>query len=238
MILDSVPSETSDPPAAHPADHLPRVIELPHLPSTAWRGIRMLLETVAVPTLLLYICVRTVGSFWGFVAILAWCALTLAVRWIQQRRVPGTLILAFGITIGRSSVAMAMSSVYVYLLQPVIGSIFMAALFLGSAAVGRPVTIRLAQDFITLPSHLFHDRGIRKLFAQVCVLWGVSRLIDAGMSLGILDLGVNAGLLSRGVLSGTLTIFSVLACALWGWTRLSRTHGVVFRRAATVPVAA
>jgi hypothetical protein len=228
VILNNVFAETTETSS--------RVIELPHLPSTAWRGIRMLVETVAVPTLLLYVCVRTVGSFWGFIAILGWCAFTLTVRWITQRRVPGTLIVAFGMTAGRSCVAMAMSSVYVYLLQPVIGSIFMAVLFLGSAAIGRPVTIRLAQDFITLPSHLFHDRGIRRLFAQVCVLWGLSRLIDAGMSIGILDWGVNAGLLSRGVLSGTLTVLSIAACACFGWTRLRNTHGVTFRRRAAVAV--
>ncbi|TSE00324.1 hypothetical protein FOS14_07805 [Skermania sp. ID1734] len=107
----------------------------------------------------------------------------------------------------------------------------MAALFLGSAAVGRPITLKLAQDFVTLPATLIHDRKVRRLFAQICVLWGCSRLLDAGMSLGVLHWGVDAGLLSRGVLSGLLTGLTICVCAYFGWTRLHRNHGVVFRRA-------
>jgi hypothetical protein len=157
----------------------PFVLDLGSLRPAAVRGARMLLETVVIPTLLLLACVKTVGSFWGLVAVLSWCGAALAVRWTTGQRVPGTLLLAVGMLVGRTSIAMAFSSVYVYLLQPVAGSLFMALLFLGSVVIGRPVTMRLAQDFVALPKHLFHDRRVRRMFAQVALLWGFSRVVDA-----------------------------------------------------------
>jgi hypothetical protein len=204
----------------------PFVLDLGTLRPAALHGVRMLLETVVVPTLLLLACVKTVGSFWGMVAVLSWCAAALSVRWVTGKRVPGTLLLAVGMLVGRTSIAMAFSSVYVYLLQPVAGSLLMALLFLGSVAIGRPVTMRLAQDFVALPRHLFADHRVRRMFAQVALLWGFSRVLDAGMSLGFLHWGLDAGLMSRGMLSSLLTVTTVVACAYWGWTRLNRVPGV------------
>jgi hypothetical protein len=205
------------------------VIEVGELRPHLWRAVRMFSETVLVPTLLLYALLHTVGLVTALSAVLGWCALTLIVRWIAGHQVPGTLLLCVGLLVGRTSLALALSSAVVYLLQPVFGSILMAALFLGSAAIGRPVTVRLARDFITLPAHLFHRQGVRKMFSQVAMVWGGSRLIDAGMSLGLLHWGIDAGLLSRGVLSGLLTVLTIVGCACWGWRSLRRLPGVTLR---------
>ncbi|HEY7054574.1 MAG TPA: VC0807 family protein [Mycobacterium sp.] len=209
--------------------HQHHIIEIAKLKPTILRGALLLLETVVVPTLLLYACTNTVGSFWGLIAVLGWCALTVGARLTMRQRVPGTLLLVVGGLVGRTTIALVFSNVYVYLLQPIVGSLFMAALFLGSAAIGRPVTARLAQDFVALPAHLFHDRRVRRIFVNVSLIWGLSRLIDAGMSVGSLHFGVDAGLLSRGVLSTTLTVVTILVCALWGWRRMRRVPGVSFR---------
>jgi hypothetical protein len=209
-----------------------QVIDLGHLPAAARRGTRLLLETVVVPTLLLYAGMVTVGAVAGLAAVLGWCALTVAVRIVTVGRVPGVLLLAVTMLVGRTAVALALSSVYVYLLQPVVGSMFMATLFIGSALIGRPITLRLAQDFVHLPALLTEDRRVRRMFVQVSLLWGVSRLLDAGLSLGVLHWGVAAGVFSRGVFSGLLTALSVGACAYWGWSRLQRIEGLRFSFAA------
>lgn len=216
---------------AEVAEH---VIELGHIRPTLYSGLRLLLETAVVPTLLLYACMVTVGGFYGLIAVLAWCALTVAIRMMTVRRIPGTLLLAVAMLVGRTSIALALSSVYVYLLQPVAGSMFMAVLFIGSALIGRPITIRLAQDFFNLPIRLTSDARVRKMFIQVSLLWGVSRLLDAGMSLGVLHWGIAAGLFSRGVFSGLLTALSIGVCAYWGWSRLQRIDGIRFHFGAPV----
>jgi hypothetical protein len=145
------------------------------------------------------------------------------------RRVPGTLVLVFTMLVARTTIALVLSSVYVFLLQPIAGSVLMAVLFIGSAVIGRPITMRLAQDFVHLPERLVLDQRVRRMFVQVSLLWGVSRLLDAGMSLGVLHFGVTAGVFSRGVFSGLLTALSVGVCAYFGWSRLHRIEGVTFR---------
>jgi hypothetical protein len=215
------------------------VIELGHVRPTLVRGGRLLLETVIVPTLLLYACVVTVGGFIGLVAVLGWCVATVGVRLVTVRRVPGTLLLAIAMLVARTTIALALSSVYVFLLQPIAGSMVMALLFIGSALIGRPITLRLAQDFVRLPTDLVSDARVHRMFVQVSLLWGVSRLLDAGMSLGILHFGLVAGIFSRGILSGILTALSIGACAYFGWTRLHRIEGVTVRfGAAKAPEAA
>ncbi|TWP37673.1 hypothetical protein [Leekyejoonella antrihumi] len=198
------------------------VIDRAFVRDSAVRGGRLLVETVMVPSLLLYGGIMTLGKIWGLAAVLCWCAFTVGLRLHHSARVPRTLLLAVGMLVGRTTIALALSSVYVFLLQPIAGSLFMAVLFLGSAAIGRPITMHLARDFIALPQALFHDRLARRMFTQVCVLWGVSRLIDAAMSVGFLRLGLGAGLLSRGLLSSTLTVASIAVCTAWGWSRIRR----------------
>jgi hypothetical protein len=210
-------------------DAPPYVIEIGALRPAVTRAARLFAETVLVPTGLLYVLLHTAGLVPALAAVLGWCALTVTVRWIAGRHLPGTLLVCAGSLCARATVALALSSALVYLVQPVIGSLFMAALFLGSALLGRPITMRLARDFVALPVHLLHHRGLRRVFTQTAALWGLGRLIDAGMSLGFLHMGLDAALLSRGLLSGVLTALMVVVCAAWGVRSLRRMPDVTFR---------
>jgi hypothetical protein len=217
-------------PLAHepwlPAGEAPVLaIEINGLRQHLWRAGRLFAESALIPTALLAGLLHVVGLRAALAAAVGWCALTALVRWVAEGRVPGTLLLCASVLAGRSALALVTSSAVVYLLQPVVGSSVMAALFVGSALVGRPVTVRLARDFVHVPSQLLRQRGVRRMFSQVALLWGGSRLIDAGMSLGFLSLGVEAGLLSRAVLSPVLTVLTVVVCTLWG-RRALRREGV------------
>ena len=169
------------------------VIELGSLRPTLVRAARMFLETILVPTVLLYVLLHTVGLVAGLSAVLGWCALTVTVRLVSKRHLPGTLLVCVGMLCARAALALVLSSALVYLLQPVIGSVLMAVLFVGSALIGRPITMRLVHDFVALPAQVLHHQGIRRMFTQIALLWGLGRLIDAGMSLGFLHLGLDAG---------------------------------------------
>lgn len=182
-----------------------------------------------VPTGLLYLLLHTAGLLPALITVIGWSVITVTIRWLSGRHLPGTLLVCAGAMIARASVALALSSALVYFVQPVIASVFMAALFLGSALLGRPITRRLARDFVALPAHLRHHPGLQKVFVQTAALWGLGRLVDAGMSLGFLHLGIDAAILSRGVLSGILTAVMVGVCAWWGIRALRRMPDLHFR---------
>lgn len=205
------------------------VIDVGDLRPLLLRAGRLFVETVLVPTGLFYLLLHSAGLIAGLIGVIGWSVLVVAGRWLFGRRLPGTLLVCAGVLCGRACVAMLLSSAVVYLMQPVVGSIFMALLFLGSAAVGRPVTMRLARDFIEFPAQLFHRHGVRRMFAQVAVVWGGSRLLDAGMSVLFLRWGIDAGLLSRGLFSGVLTALTIIGCAYWGWRSLRRLPGITLR---------
>lgn len=192
------------------------VVDLPPLRPTLLGAARLLAETVLIPTALLAILLHVSGLVVAFAAALGWVYLTVAVRWFAGRRMPGTLMLCATILTSRACVALWLSSALVYLLQPVIGSIFMAVLFMGSALFGRPVTIRLARDFVHLPKHVLDRHRVRKMFRDVAILWGMSRIVDAAMNLGFISGGVDAGMVGRGLVSPVLTVLTVLVCAYWG----------------------
>jgi len=211
-------------------DHLhEHLIEIGRVGKVVANALLMLTEAVLVPTLILYVAMRTVGSVPGLVGVIAWCLLTMGVRWMTGRRVPSTLLLVIGILVLRSGVALACSSVWLFLLQPIAASVLMGVLFIGSAAIGRPVTQRLAQDFVHLPERLLADRRVRRMFVEVALIWGLSRVLDAAMSLGSLHFGAEFGVLARGILSIGFTAISIGACTYWGWRRMHAIPGVRFR---------
>lgn len=210
------------------ADH-DHLIEIGRVGKVVGNAALMLTEAVLVPTLILYVAMRTVGSVAGLIGVIAWCLATMGVRWARGKRVPSTLLLVIGILVLRSAVALACTSVWLFLLQPIAASVLMGVLFIGSAAIGRPVTQRLAQDFVHLPERLLADRRVRRMFVEVALIWGLSRVLDAGMSLGSLHFGTEFGVLARGVLSIAFTALSIGACTYWGWRRMHAIPGVRFR---------
>lgn len=214
-------------PAAPIAPH-EHLIEIGQIGGVVARALLLLTESVLVPTAILYICMRTVGTAPGLAGVLGWCAMTMGLRFILGRRVPSTLLLVVGILVARTAIALAASSVWLYLLQPVAASILMSVVFVGSALIGRPVTQRLAQDFVRLPERLLADRRMQRVFIEVALIWGVSRAIDAAIGLDSLHWGASVGVLARGVLSTGLTALSIGVCVYWGWRRVQAIPGVRF----------
>lgn len=206
-------------------------VEIAALRPTLIRAGRLLIETVIVPSLLMAVLLRMSGLVAAVSAALGWTALVVAVRWISDRRMPGTVLLCAGMISTRAAFALITSSAVVYLVQPLMASCFMALLFLGSALIGKPITERLARDFVNLPAEVLNRRAVRRLFTEVAILWGLSRLADAGMNLSFLHWsGVSAGLLSRGLLSPVLTGLSIALCTWWG-VRSFRREGITLRLA-------
>jgi hypothetical protein len=221
-LLPDVPTlEAALTPASDRLRHAD-VLEISGLRATVLRAGRLLLEAVVVPTVLLAVLLHVIGTTRSILVAVGWCVCAIGFRWLVDRRLPGTLLLGSAALAARAAFALASGSLLIYLLQPVLGSVVMALLFLGSAAFGRPITLRLARDFVHVPAHILDRRGVRRMFTEVAVIWGVSRLLDVAINLGFLHRGVDAGLWARGLLSPLLTVLAVAVCTAWGWRSLRR----------------
>ncbi|MDH2415697.1 hypothetical protein [Nocardioides sp. CER19] len=207
------------------SDHL---IELGRIGKVVGNALLMLGEAVLAPTLILYVAMRTVGAVPGLVGVIAWCLLTVLVRRAVGARLPSTMLMMLGVLVLRTGLALATTSVWIYLLQPVAASLLMSIVFAGSALLGRPITQRLAQDFVHLPERLLVDPRVRRMFIEVALIWGLSRALDAALSLGSLHFGADFAVLARGALSIGLTALSIGACTYWGWRRMRAIPGVRF----------
>jgi hypothetical protein len=205
------------------------VIHLGGLKLTLVRSVRLFLEAAIIPSLIFLFTLKAAGISWAVVAALGWLYLALGVRWILDGRIPGTLMLCAGMFHGRALVALLTASAAVYLLQPIATSVTMAVLFLGSAFIGRPVTIRLARDFVHVPAEVLARARVRRMFTEVALIWGLSRVIDAVVTVVMMQTSMTAGLLSRSLISPTITVLSIGICAAWG-LRALRSDGIHVRR--------
>src|SRR4051794_33296774 len=197
-------------------------IHLGGLRPTLLRSGQLFVEALLVPGLLFALVLHFFGLFPALGASLGWCYLVVGARWIRGRRLSGTMLMCLGMMSGRAIIALATSSALLYLMQPVVGSVCTALMFVGSAVFGRPITVRLARDFVNIPAHVLARRGVRRMFTEIAVLFGLSRLADAGMTLSFLHFGVSAGMLSRSLLSPLLTLCTIGACTVWGFRSLRR----------------
>ncbi|HEU5270425.1 MAG TPA: hypothetical protein VFU36_10930 [Jatrophihabitans sp.] len=222
MQATRTPEETAAPVCGEAVPAAKLEVHLGCLRSTLLRSGQLFVEALLVPGLLFALVLHFVGLLPALGASLGWCYLVVGTRWIRGRRLSGTMLMCLGMMSGRAIVALATSSALLYLMQPVVGSVCTALMFVGSALFGRPITMRLARDFVSIPAHVLARRGVRRMFTEIAVLFGLSRLADAGMTLSFLHFGVSAGMLSRSLLSPLLTLCTIGACTIWGFRSLRR----------------
>ena len=193
--------------------HAPHV-ELPGLRRIARHAGPRLVEATVVPLVLFYLGMATVGVFGALVVALAWSYAALLRRLLRGERLPGVLLLGtIGLTL-RTAISFASGSVFLYFLQPTIGTVAVAAAFLLSVPAGRPLAERLAADLCPLPPEVVAHPRVRTFFARVSLLWALVYLVNAAVTLWLLlnqPLGVYlvATKVMSLVLSGTALAVSV-----------------------------
>lgn len=159
---------------------------IPRLRTMARNAIPHLVEGTLVPLGLFYAAMALSG-IWGAIALsLTWSWGAIAIRAVTRRRIPGLLVVgALGLTV-RSLLSYFSGSVFLYFLQPTLGTVVLAAVFLLSVPAGRPLAARLAQDFLPMPEWFSSHPAIRRFFLRVTVLWGAIHLTNAGIALWLL----------------------------------------------------
>src|SRR5438067_1688878 len=110
------------------------------------------IEASVIPAVLFYGCLVGVGLHAAYLGVLAWSYGVFAVRVARGRPVPPLLVLTMiGISV-RTVVAIIAGSPFVYFVQPVLSTVAMSLVFLGSVVIGRPLIASLASEFWPLTS--------------------------------------------------------------------------------------
>lgn len=146
-----------------------------------------LVVACAVPATVFYTCLRLEGVWTAIFAALGWSYGAIAWRALTRRRTSGLLILTAVVMTGRTAIAMATDSTYLYFLQPIISDGLIGATFLVTLATARPMVARLAGDFYPMDEELHGRPRIRRLFWYLTLGWAVLCLGKATMTLWLLQ---------------------------------------------------
>jgi len=161
-------------------------IVLPSLAAIARRTVPHLLEATIVPAVLFYVVLVRFGAGAAMVATLVWSYTALARRLLRGQRVPAILLLALGGLTARTAVGVLSGSAAMYFVQPVVTTGVMAAVFLGSIVVGRPVVAALAVDFCPVGPDVTARPGVIALFRRLTVLWAGVHVATGAATLALL----------------------------------------------------
>lgn len=201
--------------------------ERPSLGLIVRRVTASLLVACLVPAAL-FCSVTVLAGVWpAILAALAWAYGAIAWRAATGRRTSGLLILTALIITGRTAVALAADSTFLYFLQPILSDGVVAIAFLLSLATARPLVARLAGDFYPMDHELHLRPGIRRLFWRLTLMWAVICLGKAAATLWmLLALDVETFVLVRDASLQTANILAVVVTIALA-VRVARREGLL-----------
>lgn len=208
--------------------------EIPRLRSLARHAMPNVIEATLAPLALFYLAIWTVGVWGALLVALAWSYSAIGFRLLTGRRVPGILVLgALGMT-ARTVIALASNSVFIYFLQPSLGTVAVAGTFLLSVYARRPLAEKLAHDFCPLPDAFSGHPHVRAFFLRISLLWGFVFLLNAATTIWLLlSQSIGVYLIAKTGVSVGLTA-GAIAFSTWWFVHSMKAHGIPVVRAATV----
>jgi hypothetical protein len=169
------------------------------------------------------------GQNAGMMAATAVVWLTVAVRKVAARSVPGLLVISALVLTLQTAVVVVTGSELFFLLQFPLANLALCVLFARTAPSGRPLVAQLAAEVVALRQPSSHHPGLESFFRGVTWLWaGIFALSAAALAVGMETEPVKAFLLLTtavtvgGVVAGTFT------SALW-FMQVLRRSGIRVR---------
>ena len=197
------PTETGSEPALSDQPHRP------HLGEIVRRVAQSLLVACVAPIALFYVFFATTGVWTAMIAALVWAYGAIAFRALTGRRTSGLLILTATVLTGRTVIALAASSTFLYFLQPIISDAVVGTTFLLSLASARPMVARLAGDFYPLDGEIELRPRIQKLFRNLTIMWATLCIAKAMFVFWLLhSQSMETFVLVQGVSAVTLNILA------------------------------
>jgi intracellular septation protein A len=138
------------------------------------------------PVLAFYVCWKLVGL--GTAIAVATTLSAVAYGWERRQGRPGIgAALGFAITLTQAVVGLTTNSAIAYFVPPLVVNGLWGLAFLGSAAIGRPLSGVFAQETYPFPEAVKASRTYRRVFSAISVVWGVYFLARTGIRLVVLS---------------------------------------------------
>ena len=194
------------------------------------RSLPSLLEATVVPAIVFYVFLVNIGPGAAMLAVLVWSYGAVIRRLVSGHRIPAILMLAvLGLTI--RTILGITSGTFIYFFQPVVTTLALAAVFLGSLLFGRPIIGRLAHDFCPLAPDIARRPGVVRLFTGLTVLWAAAHLLTAAATFGMLvSLPTTTFVALKSVVSFGITVAAVVLTVSWS-IRTAHAEDLVFAHA-------
>jgi hypothetical protein len=193
----------------------PEVIEMP-----GWRPIlrQVLTRALLVSLLPMGVFYATLTVFGLRAAALTTASLYysgLLGRLVRRKPVLAAALFTAGLLALRTVVVFCTGSVFLYFIQPVIGTVAVATVFAASALAGRPVLDRLAHDFCPFSSELSTRLRQARFFGWLSVVWALTYGVNAVGTVWLLtNASLNGFLVMKAVLGPAVTMSAVVASFL------------------------
>lgn len=201
-------------------------MEIPGLRTLARHALPRFVEGTLIPLALFLVGIRILGV-WGAMSVgLVWVYSAILVRLVLRKRVPGVLVLGAVTLTARTVIALVSGSVFVYFLQPSLGTMLVAVAFLASVPLNRPLAGRLADDFCPLPHDVRGNAHVRRFFRQISLLWAFAQIANASLTVWLLfSQSLSTFVVLRTIVSSSVTITAIVVSALWFRRSMAR-HGI------------
>jgi hypothetical protein len=206
---------------------MPVPFEIPRLRILARHALPNIVEGTIIPVGLFLVMLRVLGVWGAMVVGLGWSYTAVARRVAVGRPVPGIIILGAVTLTARSLLAVATGSVFVYFLQPTLGTALVAGTFLVSVPLRRPLAQRLATDFCPIPAHFMANLHVRQFFLRISLLWALTGFVNVALALWLqLSQPVGTFVLVKSLASASLTVTAIAVSVVW-FKRSMLRHGLL-----------
>lgn len=224
------PSDIDSPSiVAAPCETTRLHLELPKPLAMVRRALPTVVESTVIPTALVVGLVWLTGPYIALSAGVAWLYVGIIARCIMRRRVPGMLLLSTVALSARVIVILLTGSVVFYFVQPTLGAVIIAAAFLFSVPLGKPLAERLARDFCPLPASTIAHPRVQRFFARVSVVWALSNLLNAVLTVWLLlTQSIGTVVVTRSLVSPLLTASALGVTALLFRRSIQRNSSLVW----------
>ncbi|HUY63673.1 MAG TPA: VC0807 family protein [Acidimicrobiales bacterium] len=198
--LQLTPGETRD------KGHL----TLPSPRATLLHACPVVLEAVVAPLALFYLVLMTAGFRGALVAALLWSYLALGRRIAKGERISTLLALGTVLLTVRTVVSFITGSAFIYFAQPMVATVVISLVLVGSAVIGRPFTQRFAHDFCPIDPKILARPHVRRFFIRISLLWATVLMLNTAIVLWLLiSSSLRAFVLERTAVTWGLTAVAI-----------------------------